>query len=311
MNSMLFAIQIDCESTQRSIADADLGARAVRGIADILDHEGLRATFMVIPPDMEAHAALYREMRGAGHEVGLHIHPGEQGYQEFLGVYGPDEQTRIIREGMDVFSGCMDGPPRAFTPGYCSANDHTFGVLESLGFTHGTVYMPTRNLPQCASVWGDSPLGAHYPHRHNRCLCGDVDFVDVPPTVDTASRMWGGAHPQDLRIELVDAKNHWYTINKSVARQQGDEGAAGVRYIKAITHNIFDYSDPRDFRRETLLGVIAAARSICEDQGFELVGSTTEGIAERYRASIALPREEVSLELDTRGRQGWKGNRDG
>ena len=306
---MRFALQIDCEATQRSIADADLGARAVRGLAEVLDREGLRATFIVIPPDLRAHRDLYREMSDARHEVGLHIHPGEQGYQEFLGVYGPAEQTRIIREGIEAFEDCMGASPRSFTPGYCSANDHTYGVLENLGFTHGTVSMPTRNLPQCACVWGDSPLGAHYPHRHNHSLSGDVDFVDVPPTLDPASRMWGGAHPQDLRIELVDAKNHWYTIHKSVLRQR--ETRETVPYLKAVTHKIFDYSDPRDFRRETLLGVIAAAREICGEQGFDLTAATTQEIAAAYRAAVPLPREEVELELDTRGRRAWKGGGDG
>lgn len=96
--------------------------------------------------------------------------------------------------------------PKHFTPGYASANDYTFPALEALGFTHGLVSMPTRNLPQCACVWGNSPMDAHYPHRYNRCLVGDVNFVDIPHTIDWESRMWGGAHPQDLRIELVDAK---------------------------------------------------------------------------------------------------------
>ena len=130
-----------------------------------------------------------------------------------------------------------------------------FPRWKRLEFTHGTVSMPTRNLPQCACVWGGSPLDIHYPHRYNRSLAGDVDFVDIPPTVDVESRMWGGAHPQDLRIELVDAKNHWYTIHKNVKRQVEAGSEIPVKYLKALTHNIFDYSDARDFRRETMLGV--------------------------------------------------------
>lgn len=46
-----------------------------------------------------------------------------------------------------------------------------------------------------------------------------MNFVDLPPTVDPDSRMWGGAQPLNLRVELVDAKNHWYTIDKAVRRQ--------------------------------------------------------------------------------------------
>jgi|SRR5579859_588899 len=303
---IFFTLQVDCESTQRTINNPALGERSLRGLSQVLAQTGLKATFVAIPPDLKAHAALYRELESQGHEVGLHTHPAEQGYEEFLGIYGFEDQCRIIGEGAAVFADALGHPPQAFTPGYCSANDLTFPVLESLGFKHGTVSLPTRNLPQCACVWGNSPLDAHYPHRYNRCLAGDVDFVDVPPTVDVESRMWGGAHPQDLRVELVDAKNHWYTIHKNVKRQLAAGEALPVRYLKATTHNIFDYSDPRDFRRETLLGVIDAARRICAQEGVTLVPATTADIAAAYRASVPLPAGGQKLVLDARGRAGWQ-----
>jgi peptidoglycan/xylan/chitin deacetylase (PgdA/CDA1 family) len=302
-----FNIQIDCEATQRSIDDPRLGERAIRGLGEVLADTGMLATFVVIPSDIRVHAGIYRELQGQGHEIGLHVHPAEQGYDEFLGVYGLDDQVSILREGIEAYDEAFETAPRAFTPGYFSANDHTFPALESLGFRHGTVSMPTRNLPQCACVWGNSPLDLHYPHRFNRSLSGDVDFVDMPPTVDVASRMWGGAHPQDLRIELVDAKNHWYTIHKNVKRQIDAGDAIPVKYLKALTHNIFDYSDPRDFRRETLLGVISAVGRICEAEECELVPATVETIAEAYRAVVPVQESGETLELDSRGRAGWRG----
>ena len=306
MTEFIFTLQVDCESTQRTIANPALGERAVRGLAEVLAQAGLKATFVVIPPDLRAHAAVYRELAAQGHEIGLHTHPAEQGYQEFLGVYSYEAQLRILGEGVDAFGEALGHRPLAFTPGYCSANDHTFPALEALGFTHGTVSLPTRNLPQCACVWGNSPLDAHYAHRYNRCLAGDLDFVDVPPTVDVDSRMWGGAHPQDLRIELVDAKNHWYTLHKNVQRQLAAGEALPVKYLKATTHNIFDYGDPRDFRRETLLGVIAAARQICEQAGAALTPGTTADIAAAYRARAPRPAAGPQLALDDRGRAAWR-----
>jgi peptidoglycan/xylan/chitin deacetylase (PgdA/CDA1 family) len=303
---MFFNLQVDCESTQRTIQNPALGASALRGLGEVLAQTGQKATFVVIPPDIRAHAPLYRELEAQGHEIGLHLHPAEQGYAEFLGVYGFDDQVRIIAEGVDVFAEHFGRRPLAFTPGYCSANDHTFPALEALGFTHGTVSMPTRNLPNLACVWGNSPLDAHYPHRYNHSLSGDVDFVDVPPTLDPDSRLWGGAHPQDLRVELVDAKNHWYTIHKSVQRQLAAGGKLPVKYLKALTHNIFDYGDPRDFRRETLLGIIAAARQICDQAGCTLVPATTAGIAQAYRQAVPRPAGGQALTLDARGRQAWQ-----
>ena len=305
MHGIFFAVQVDCESTQRTIHDPALGERAIRGLGEVFAQTGVKGTFVVIPSDLKVHAAVYRDLEAEGHEIGLHAHPAEQGYGEFLGVYGFEEQVKILQEGIDVFAGCMGKRPEVFTPGYFSANDHTYPALEALGFRHGTVSISTRNLPQCACIWGSSPLEVHYPHRHNRSLAGDVDFVDVPPTVDVESRMWGGAHPQDLRIELVDAKNHWYTIHKNVRRQAAEGEAIPVKHLKALTHNIFDYSDPHDFRRETLVGVIAAARQICEQQGWAFSPATTGEIAAEYRRRAPLPRGDAGLALDTRGRAAW------
>ena len=301
--TIYFDIQIDCESLQHAVADADLGERAIRGLGEILAKTNTKATFAVIPLDIQRHASIYKELESQGHELALHVHPADQGYEEFLGVYGFDDQIKIIREAMDVFAQHFGRLPICFTPGYASANDHTYPVLEQLGFRHGLVSIPTRNLPQCACVWAGAPQDLHYPHRYNRCLPGDVDFVSVPLTIDPDSRMWGGAHPQDLRVELVDAKNHWYTIHKSIKRQLAAGEKIPVKYLKAATHNVFDFSDPQNFRRETLFGMIAAARNICEQEGVQFVPATTGEIAGHYRRLVPRPLAGVKLHLDTRGRQ--------
>lgn len=303
MKRIHFNFQIDCESTEPNFNNPELGKRAILGIGEILNQEGVKGTFAVIPSDIKIHHQIYKELEAEGHEIGLHTHPSAQGYGHFLGSYGYTDQITIIDEGCRIFEEHMGYRPKHFTPGYASANDHTFPVLEELGFTHGLVSIPTRNLPQCACVWGDSPMDAHYPNRNNRCLIGDVDFVDIPHTIDWESRMWGGAHPQDLRIELVDAKNHWYTISKNITRQIQADDQIPVKSIKAVTHNTFDYSDPKDFRHITLIGVLAALRDICEKQNIEICFSTNLEIAQEYRKSVPLEKQKIKLDLDTSGRK--------
>ncbi len=300
-NTVYFNLKVDCESTQASVNDPGLGERAVRGIAEILAGTGMKATFMVIPSDIKIHSRIYLELEKEGHETGLHLHPADQGYQEFLGVYGFDTQVKILNEAIDEFSQAMGKKPGSFIPGYHSANDHTFPALVEAGIRQGAVSLPTRNLPQCACIWGDSPMDIYYPHKYNRSLRGNLDFVEIPPTVDPQSRMWGGGHPQDLRIELVDAKNHWYTIEKSITRQLAGPREM-VRYVMASTHNTFDYSDPKNFRRETLLGIIAAVKSIAENKGCVLEAQTIESLAAEYRRKNPLPEKPKELFLDTRGR---------
>ena len=296
---LLFCLQIDCEATQLALRNPALGERAIRGLGDVLGETGMRGTFLVIPTDLEAHGEIYRELEVAGHEIGLHYHPWEEGRSEFLGFESSGEQRRLLDEAADRFSQVMGRRPAAFCPGYASANDQTFAVLEELGFRHGMVSLPTRSLPKCGSVWGGSPLDPRYPHRYFRCLNGDVNFVDCPPTIDPESRMWGGAHPQDLRVELVDAKNHFYTIQKSVRRQLAE--VVPVPHLHALTHNIFEFGDRTDFRRLTFEGIVAGARAIAAEHQLAMVPASLADLAQRFRSRVPL--ESVAAPaLDTRGR---------
>jgi len=298
---LYFAMQIDCESTQHAVKNPALGERAIRGLGEVFAETKTKGTFFVIPGDIEAHAAIYKELEGAGHEVGLHVHPKDMGYGEFLGAESAGAQRKVLCEAIDRFAQAMGRRPVSFCPGYFSANDFTFGIVEELGFTHGAVSCPTRNLPQCASVWSASPLEPRYPHRYNRVLNGDVNFVDLPPTVDPDSRMWGGAQPLNLRVELVDAKNHWYTIDKAVRRQIAQR--TPVRQVHADTHNLFDYSDPNNFRRETYVGIVNATRQIAEREKLAVQAATLAEVAAAYRRAVPLENAKAqTLELDTRGR---------
>jgi hypothetical protein len=121
-------------------------------------------------------------------------------------------------------------------------------------------------------------------------LAGDLDYIEIPLTVDPESRMWGGKHPQDLRVELVDAKNHGYTIRKAVARQITSK--APVKMLRGITHNIFEFSDERDFRRQTLEGMIELTKTAAADHGLTWTPATGATIAAAYRAAVPLPKQE-------------------
>ena len=293
-----FAFTIDCEATQPAIDDPDLGKRATRGLADILEERELKGTFFCIPSELTTHGSIYREIEKRGHEVGLHMHPADQGYAEFLGLYGPEDQERIIGEAADVYAQQLGRPPRAFSSGYGSGNDHTFPVLEKLGFRHGVVGIPTRVLPEVCAVWAGMPFGCYYPNRWFRTLEGDVDFVQVSTTVDPESRMWGGKHPQDLRVELVDAKNHWYTIDKAVKRQLREHPV--VSYVSMFTHNTYDYNNEQEFRRETMIQMIDHAKDIFSLNKLSWQAATIGEIAEAFRT--AKPdRATPELNLARRG----------
>lgn len=299
MTTLYFTHQIDCEATQPAIADRALGERGSRGFADVLEAHGLKGTFYCIPSEARENAAVYRDLKQRGHEVGLHVHPVDLGYEEFLGIYGPDEQRDILEKSSDEFAQALGYRPESACIGYGSSNDHTHRVMADVGFRHGKSQIPGRILPECASVAAGACLDPHYAHPWNRVLTGGLDFVEIPASIDPDSRLWGGKHPQDLRVELVDAKNHYYTVSKAVQRQMRED--TPLKLVAAITHNIFEYSDPKDFRRQTLEGIIAHGKRVAEQYGFTLQGVTHAELAAAYRAAVPFEKVKTKLALDRRG----------
>lgn len=295
---LYFNLFVDCESSQPAIDDTALGHRATTGIAQALEARGMRGTFHVLPSELEADADLYCGLHDAGHEVGLHLHPVMDGYSEFLGTHSADEQRQIIGRGIDRFEKVMGFRCVAWCPGYASTNDATYQVAYDAGLRHGCTSMPGRALPECASTHAGSPLDPHYAHPHNRSLVGGLDYVELPPTVDPDSKMWGGKHAQDLRIELVDAKNHWYTMKKAVDRQVRDGQPFVV--LRAITHNIFEFDKPEDFRRQTLEGVLDHAQRLADEHDLALNGVTSADIAAAYREAVPF-HAGSDLKLDRSG----------
>ena len=72
-------------------------------------------------------------------------------------------------------------------------------------------------------------------------------------------------------------------------------------YLLGFTHNVFDYSDPRDFRRQTLEGIIAHVKDLCSAQSLELVPSTIGQLAAAYRDVVPAGGSITKLELDRSG----------
>jgi len=189
--------------------------------------------------------------------------------------------------------------PTSVCIGYGSSNDYTWGVLVDLGFAHGMTKIPGRILPECASVAAGALLDPHYAHPWNRVLSGGLDFVEIPVCIDPDSRLWGGKQPQDLRVELVDAKNHSFTIAKAIKRQL--DHATPLKIVAMLTHNIFDYSDRGNFRRQTLEGIIAHARRVAEQHEMPISGVTHAEFAAAYRAAVPFSDRLGSLPLDRSG----------
>ena len=298
-------LTIDCEATQGYVNDPELGKLSARGFRDVIEKYGMKGTFFLLPGDARSNREFYRELPERGHEVGLHLHPADEGYFEFTGVMGPDEQREMISVVKERWTEAMGFEPKSFCMGYATANDFTYAILDELGFTHGQMGVPGRSIPETACFWEGFPMDIHYANRYNRMYPGDLDFIDIPYTIDPESRIWGGKACLALYIEQVDAKNHWYTIFKAVRRQKNDNSIP-VKFLRSVTHNFHDFASPKSFRGQTLVGIIEGMKSIFEEEECKLVPATMEMMAKEYRRLVPKVNIREVLKLDRRAYRGKK-----
>ena len=275
---------IDCESTQPGIEDPNLGSRSIKGFVELISSAKLRATLFVIPSDAVVYSALLRELAGEDFEIGLHYHPQAAGYDDFCGAYTADQQRKMYSEAIKLFSDTLGFAPKTFRMGSGSANDATFPVMAELGFESCSDSFPGRNMTNLRSNWAGAPLHVHYAHPANRLLEGGLDLVEVPITTDPDSMMWSGKHPQDLRVELFDAKNQRYMIDKILGREK--QRPQSVKAIVTLTHNLFEYDDPHDFRTQTMKQMIADFAELADKHQVNLIPATIGDIAAAYRKAV-------------------------
>jgi len=76
-----------------------------------------------------------------------------------------------------------------------------------------------------------------------------------------------------------------------------------LRQIHGATHNVFEFSDPDNFRRETYVGIANGARQIAERENLTFKAATLADLADAYREAVPLSTASATeLKLDTRGR---------
>ena len=275
---------MDCEATKRAFDDAAAGIRSIRGFAEVIAEAGLRATLFVLPGDAVAYPHVLADLRKQDIEVGLHYHPQEEGYDDFCGAYAYRQQLQMCKEALEKFSDAVGWMPDSFRTGSFSANDATYSVTAELGFKQCSHSLPGRRMTPLRANWPDAPPHVHYANPANRLLEGGLDLVEVPVTTDPDSMLWSGAHPQDLRVELFDAANQRYMIDKMLAREKAAQRP--IRATVTLTHNLFDYDKPDNFRRKTMQQMIADFRTLADAHDVNLVPATIGEIATAYRQAV-------------------------
>jgi hypothetical protein len=275
---------------------------SVRSYCEFLKGEGYPASLFIVPDTAAKQAHVFQELHRDGHECGLHLHPQcwrdnyrQMEAHDYLGGYPAEEQFRILGQARDQWAEAVGWTPAAFRSGNFSANDSTFSVLAALRFKCGSVSQPGRFAPQCKAVWTGAVRGVHRAHKCFRLLEGDLDFVEIPPTVDTTrTDHWTGVG--DARLEDWEAPDILNAIADSLKWQQ--ENSTPIKHICLFTHNYVNYS-PEDVavpavhrnimvgksRRPVVKGVLAALPRLAEPYGLDVKGCTLSQLREHYLAS--------------------------
>ena len=253
---------------------------------------GFPPSFFIHPETAEAHPEVFTELEKEGACLGLHIHPYKirnTRFRNHFGALSELEQVSLISEASAVWTQALGRRPLYFRPGTFSANDATFRVLASLGFRGGSLSCPGRMYPDLYAVWSGTPPDPHYGNRSFRLMEGDVDFVNLPLSVDFSQLATanGRSFYRDLRPDYLKAD--YPEIARNIIAQIKERNPA-VPILMVVTHNDNDFTNPEDRVSRNYTTVLEAIRTACAQAGVEAVGATVESVCEAVRQ--AIPREK-------------------
>lgn len=273
----------DGASGPRNYQDSE---RFIKGYVARASTHGYPVTFMIHPEVTAHHAELFLELEARGACLGLHVHPwkfADGHYQAHFGGLSAPQQYAIVSEASAMWYGNMGKRPRYFRPGTFSANDNTFAVLDELGFLGGSVSIPGRVYPDLNAIWAGAVLDPHLANRTFRQLAGDLDFVNIPLSVDVSrvEDRGGREFHWDLRPDWANAD--YRTIAGNIVGQVLAR-APEPPVIHMVTHNDNDYSDDNDRVCRNFETVLAEIGRACRAAGVQPLGATFADVVGMLRS---------------------------
>jgi hypothetical protein len=169
-----------------------------------------------------------QEMHGRGHDVQLHTHPiqrrakyrtlGEAPAKDDIGAYTIEEQTALLREGVDILASC--GVPReellGFRAGNYGANNDTWAAMASAGLTVSSNYNPCYFAKNCKMRFDGSTPGLF------RTSSGTYEL----PISNFVERGGGHRHMQITAVSLAEMKSYLWQARR-----------LGIDEVTLVTHS--------------------------------------------------------------------------
>jgi len=257
-NEVLVLFTMDVElassgSTTSGPRNNKEGAQRIKEYMETVGDYGYTPTFFIHPELGEDLANLFLGLKECGACLGLHIHSTKFApvrHEVELGALSFDEQKKILKTGMDVFENYFKFRPKIFRPGCFSANDHTYKVLNELGFIGGSVCIPGRIWAERYCIWAGAYPYAHYANENMRQMPGRSPFVEIPLSVDTSRLVrhpLGFDHYFDLRPgdvysdENVVERDHRQVLSNIIKQLANDNPV--LKTIVIDVHNDRNFKD--------------------------------------------------------------------
>jgi hypothetical protein len=259
--------------------------KSIQGFCETLLDAGIPPTLFVVPETAQQHSQLFHTLADRGVELGMHLHPQcwqDHQYNKYLGDYDADAQKQLLADARHMWTDALGRQPRAFRPGNFSASQETLGVLVELGFTHGSVTDPGRNIPDFYADWKNALTYVHWANHRNLGKAGQSRFLEVPLTTDPSKHLSWGA-PHELRIEQGPF-DKWHRPIIELALTRMEERDVPLRALCIFTHNYWDYSDLEIKHTKTLRAYIDHMKILSEN--YEVIPATLATIRDHYARMV-------------------------
>ncbi len=281
------------------------GEKFIRGYVDRTGEFGFPVSFFIHPEVLEVQADLFKELGEKGHCVdGLHMHSWkfrDGKYKAHFGGLTENEMRANLSEGIAMWQTGMGRRPLYFRPGTFSSNDFMYQVLVDLGFRGGSCSLPGRIWRLMNAIWTGAEPDPHRAHACFRQLVGDLEFANMPVSVDFSNRtVTVGSDFQKVDPNSPEAagantvSSHWDlrpdwrdadypTIAGNIIDQVMKRNPS-IPVLNFITHNDNDHTDPNDRVCANLIKSMTAMNEAAKERGITLEGTTLDKICDMVLA---------------------------
>jgi len=284
-------VTFDCrtagtEPASESPATDAAARQSFRAFCELAQTLSLKPTVFSTAKFARAGASELLEAEQRGCELGVLCQPQAEGYTNYLGGYGYDQQREVIGIARDNWEKATGRKSACFRPGQFSANDFTFSLAVFEGFTHGSCSIPQRIHVQYKSVWVDAVSGAHHTDPLERSGKGTLEFLEVPVTSDFTRSNWMGSEfytPSYLDINGETPENQFPTlIRQHLGLFEEDPPDLPTLVVYGSNSADFRRKEPGD----RLKSILEWAHKLVEgEKGMELVRASIGDVHEAADAT--------------------------